>query len=59
MVLVADVIIQSAVVYCAASLGLLIYVVIGFPQPRPNWIIGGMPSFIVSFCHAFATWKLF
>ncbi|RDX49017.1 hypothetical protein OH76DRAFT_1483506 [Lentinus brumalis] len=57
-ILVADVIIQSAVVYCAASLGLLIYVVIGFPQARPNWIIGGMPSFIGITTSAIVLWEL-
>ena len=53
IVMVADGIIQSAVVYFAASLGLLIYVILGLPQPLPNWIIGGMPSFIVGFHHRF------
>ncbi|KAI0686098.1 hypothetical protein C8T65DRAFT_154053 [Cerioporus squamosus] len=58
VVLVADVIIQSAVVYFAASLGLLIYVVLGLPQPLPKWIIGGMPSFIGISTSAIVLWEL-
>ena len=43
-----DFILQSAVVYVAASIGLAVFMAADLSKPRPKWIVGGMPSFTVS-----------
>ena len=43
-----DLILQSAVVYVAASIGLAVFMAADLSKPRPRWIVGGMPSFTVS-----------
>ena len=43
-----DLILQSAVVYVAASIGLAVFMAADLSKPRPKWIVGGMPSFAVS-----------
>ncbi|RPD58520.1 hypothetical protein L226DRAFT_537006 [Lentinus tigrinus ALCF2SS1-7] len=58
MVIIADIIIESAVVYFAASVGLLAYMIVGLPHASPKWIIGGMPSFIGISMSAIVLWEL-
>ena len=48
-VVVIDLIIQSTVVYVAASIGLAVFMSEDLSKPRPKWIISGIPSFIVSY----------